>query len=650
MADPTRVVAKGEGITPFPIRPRAEQHSDFAETLQMTTGHPTKPGFVDLRLLRNGLSADDIAADPMRWKRGTVPFRGRPQLIRQLAPYLEVKLANAPESTVETTRQALYWWWRRLDTVDHISPVDCVEDFNDIHYHAYRMDPSDKKTANNFLSRIAEARTAMGLPNAFWSGVDKGSPKRDLISDEHVKLVYEFYKRIAFTAIQRYELDPAALPRKTEVVAFFTIFMLQSGWNAQVMCDIDMETMNADGTFKCIVPHPMSPSSHVIIKSTKDRANGTIQTHASRIKPQLSAYNIIKLLYERSEPLRAMYRAELAMVTERLHKVGALLASGKDENGSAVDTDECQKLKHVQSRLILDQGRLQRCIQSPWTFERWTNGSAGKGVAGTLLDHSHVKAGALLKGVTGTYAGASPTRWAAHHINLTLKPGEKPIPVDFQLSDLRDAFLVWRYVKSRYSWLDAFIAAGHNNIDSLRNYLNAVRLRAQSFKDFTHLTNEMLSVIQSEPNHRINLHLPTVIAAKMAKVPEEKILLWIKGKELTYCGTGCANIQNPPSHIAPDHSLGRPCLVQRCTLCKENAILLPNSWYHLAKRLAELRYIRSTLPMDSWSNSSFSEEMGNTEDALSQYDESKVAAALQEWESAIAEGRHQPMTLESSYA
>ena len=80
-------------------------------------------------------------------------------------------------------------------------------------------------------------------------------------------------------------------------------------------------------------------------------------------------------------------------------------------------------------------------------------------------------------------------------------------------------------------------------------------------------------------------------------------------------------------------------------LCPENAVIFPDSMFGLTKRLAELREIRSEMSTISFYQSSFSEEMENTELALRIFDPSLVAEQVSKWENSIKNKLHSVIDL-----
>ncbi|EKD96653.1 MAG: hypothetical protein ACD_23C01355G0001 [uncultured bacterium] len=114
---------------------------------------------------------------------------------------------------------------------------------------------------------------------------------------------------------------------------------------------------------------------------------------------------------------------------------------------------------------------------------------------------------------------------------------------------------------------------------------------------------------------------------------------------LSRIGVACKDPCNPPKHIAPDFEADgeNHCHVQRCTLCLEHAVILPESLDGLCKRLAELRYLRVRMGIGAFEESSYVQEMSNTEIALLAFDEEEVKERFDVWKAQIESGKHRFM-------
>lgn len=631
MTDLSRKKKKGVGVHPIiPVTPDETQGD-----LVFMTSHKQSPGLVNLNIYATGVTQQEIEQNKQRWKRkGIEPFKGHPQLITELAPHFRRLYGASPASSVRTLSTHLAWWWRLLDRCRDTAPVRSVEDLNDIHYATYRLSPCPSGNAALFFRLVALAREERGLSPLYWTALRIPSKDSELVKLDDVKRIYHWLKRPAFATLEKYQSDPSALPTKHEVVALFTMFLLNTGWNPQVAIDVDISICSEDGVPSCIIPHPQT-NTHSIILSHKARARNSLQSAFSNNKRKLSPHNILLVLLKQTAPLRDRIRENITILRQL----------AREQQITATEN-------HKLTKQIAEN---QALLRSPWIYRLRTYFSSAYNSANeknAIWDISRISNATNVKyNASGTGQHAIPIlRFAAKDINRHLAPGTKDVAEDISLSDLRDAFISWRYQRSGYSWLDAMLAAGHGNIESLRAYLNKKQHKAFSQHEFVRVGEQLWTTITEVPVLDMRGALPTVIAAKVAGVSDDQIQRWREGKDRTYVGMGCADIANPPKHISPNHKKGSLCRIQRCTLCPENAILFKDSYIHLAKRIAELRYLRAEMPAISWIESDFQEELENTGAALRTYDEAIVAHSIGEWETAIAEGRHRPVTMEGSYA
>ena len=89
--------------------------------------------------------------------------------------------------------------------------------------------------------------------------------------------------------------------------------------------------------------------------------------------------------------------------------------------------------------------------------------------------------------------------------------------------------------------------------------------------------------------------------------------------------------------------------MQRCTLCPTHAIVFDDSYELLARRQAELEALGESIPVTSWAQSSFPEELENTKVVLQRFDAALVVERLAHWHEEITSGRHKPISMEGEY-
>lgn len=583
-------------------------------SLVFQTMNETKPYPFNLVPFAAGVTAEDIAKMTGTGKRPQ-PFNGRPQLIQELLPHIHATHYAAAWNSCNGLENSLRWWWRLLDRCEEIAPVRSVADLNAIHYATYRIDPCVQSTASRFFNLVNLARAAQNLPPLYWTAIVKPPQSTDLVSHEDVAKLYTYFQQRCKLLLLRYEEEPERTPTRPELHDLFTLFIIFTGWNPQVAIDIDVSKTRADGSLECITSDTLNPL-YSVISSTKTRAGGTVQEAHGLNKQRISVVNIIRSLYRQTAKLRDRARSELALLEEQRLKV---------------EKREIHMPREAADRLLAQMADLRATIRCPWLYE-------GKKQRVAMLTSGDVSKDQEKTAITK----------AAKHINAHLPVGAKPVATGIVLTDLRDAFISYRWHKGGYSWLATMLAAGHRNLKSLNHYLNKKQHKQASRHNFLCVTNATWQTIVDMRSSSATL-MPSVISARAKNVPEEQIRRWLEGKDETYLGVGCVDRTAPPRTIAPRHKSGAGCRIQRCTLC-EHAVLLPDSYVHLAKRLAELRHMQSEMSTLAWVEADYAQEMENTESALTLYSDVDVPKEVARWERAIKAGDHVPMWMEGSYA
>ncbi len=576
------------------------------------TTHSRRPGIFDMRPFADGAAN---ATAPRKARATYISFSGRPTLAKQIFQQIKLIYGHAPTATAEGITGSLRWWWRFFDMYQEQYPVTSVADLNDLHYALYRQSPCSPSYVRMFVKLANAARIELGMLPLTWIALEKPAAPKNLVNFDDVKRLYHYCKRPAFAALDRYANDSNAYPTKAELQALFCIFILNTGWNQQVALDIDVDKKDDNNQLSCITPHPHN-TNFSIVNSVKARAGGRSQVALSRNKSVLSPSNIILTLLKQTESLRTQLREFRESLDESKYHDTLPNASSSHILAATLDSE----------------------IMSPWLFFH-------PHVRRTVSPDTAIRHIGSLKSLNG-----SPLKRWAIQMNSQLKPGQRLIDESITLSDFRDAFISWRWESSGYSWLDTMIAAGHGNRRSLEKYLNKRQHQLKSREDFLIVTESIWESILKSGTSTSRTGFATLVAAKSAKIPEEQICRWLEDKDTTYVGVGCIDFFNPPKAISPNHQVGEGCHVQRCTLCPTHAILLPSSYVHLAKRLAELYALRQDLPLLSWTESDFPIELVNTESALSRYDGNKVSKLIKYWEEEISSGRHVALELRGNDA
>lgn len=598
------------------------------------------------------------------------PFSGRPELIEEMAPAIRAFLEYAAPRTVSQHLQALRTWWRLFDSVDRTTSatatqvVRSVSDIGALHRQRAFDENMDRGSFGNVLATINIVRKAKGLRQLPWQRPAAKSRERHLPPEWQVRKVRIALKHAWFAASDRWQradellagrvpgdeeehrllknyklFDEAvaktAMPRprsedvrgaisKTtfnregfsmadmlrgrypdaeDIRGAFHLCLATTGWNAAVFLSLD-----ADSAF--IEPHPKDPTRY-LLRGYKARSKSE-QISEGLYKSQGSAGVVLLTLRQRTAPLRARLREELAEQELAMEKL-------LQEGASSSRLDEQRK---VVARLRTGASSLWLYVTSASDKINW-------------LDPHET-----------TYSKFSQVPGAVTYLDAIISGINRRQPPDQQLAslkpgDFRDAFAAYAYQLSGGMVLYVMKALGHKSLRSTQRYLDNTLLNEESAQLYRTFSNALWTEIKF--HKRLD---PTIIAKCSrdgdAGPAHRERLATYRNLRRSRIGVGCKDPTNPPPHIAPSFKAdGKAvCYVHRCMLCLEHAVIFPDSIPGLAKRLAELRAIRSRMSTVAFLESSFSEETENTELALGAFDPVSVAEQVTDWESRIKTGLH----------
>lgn len=559
-------------------------------------------------------------------------FTGRPDLLRELLPYVRSSWVGLSPGAIQDGVGALRVWWRILDEAEspdahagrRIARVTSVADLNDLHAALARKKQIGTEAHQKFVRLVNLCRTGLGLPPVFWPRPERDARPAELPEYWEIEKIRHQLKRRWFAALDRWAaLDRlnleqaganssdgfaatgiAAPPRPAighhpigdEVRSAFHLVLLASGWNAQTVLDIDLSR-------RFIEPHPTNAGYHIVygIKAKGNSEHFVV----GRDKRSDSPGTILRALIERTEPLRARLRRELSGVESGL------------------------EFLPNNTRLRTRSVWLRAAIRSPWLF---------------VHEKTQGRIAYLQCANSGKGRGRSFLELLIRDINSG-SPADAQVRATITASDFRDAYVGFAYEFSNYNILSAKIAATHRHATSTQHYLRQRQWRAHSAKKIHHFTQALWQEIEQRQSVD-----PAILRGlvERGEVSEEQRVRWEQHKDRTRVGVGCKDFRHPPAHIAPRHVEGAGCRVQRCTLC-EHAVVFADSLDHLARRRAELEVLRTQIPVPSWTSSSFPEELDATEAVLGKFDKGSVADRVAHWHEQIRCAAHRPPGMEGSY-
>lgn len=230
---------------------------------------------------------------------------------------------------------------------------------------------------------------------------------------------------------------------------------------------------------------------------------------------------------------------------------------------------------------------------------------------------------------------------AAH--NMRQESAERRIPTTLSAGDLRDIFAGATFTNSNLSLFLTQLALGHKSSVTTFSYLRRRAWRAES----EHKKNAMfVALIDQLETHRvINL---TLLRAQMdgITVTQAQIdRLDAYRRYRTYSGTGCSDPTYPPAYIDPANPRdGTTRCVQGhlCAGCPK-ARVFNDSLPLLARRCAELEWLRDTLPLEVFQDSSLADQFLVIRSTLKQWPTDEVTHHVAHWSAQIISGMHRPI-------
>lgn len=664
MSEPSRKKSKSIRPPLVVVKTGKGNQSESNDGSEFTfwTCHPEKSTFVDLTFLAYGSNYTSKAGRGSRKE-----FSGRPELLRQLMPYIRLVWLGYAPPTVRQNVGSLRTWWQILDQVEAsvhegfpgVKRVVSVTDLSDVHASVARQHKIAAMTHYTLVRVVNLCLKEMGQPPVYWPAPAYMERTADLPEYWEIEKIRHQLKRLWFSTLDRWdEADRIAQSCPTLALAVSTKnchagFRCAAGiledpspageavwkllgiskksnylWShlegafgrypsgADVKAAFHLillasgwnsqTLLDVDVTGKFIEPHPTNPDYH-ILWGIKNRGN-SVHFVLGRNKRSDSPGSILRRLVARTAPLRVKIQNQLLVVEQAL------------------------EIDPRNTDLLLKRLELRKAAKSPWLF---VNGSRS-GIVSYLATSADTSINSL---------GESFLGGIIESINLTL-PLDCQIRTNIKASDFRDAYIGFAYEFSNYNILSAQIAATHKSARSTQSYLRQRQWRAHSAKKIRIFTQGLWDEISNTKTVD-----PAILRGlvERGEVTDEQRTRWNVYKDRTRVGVGCKDFKNPPSYIAPQHVDGKGCRVQRCTLC-EHAVVFEDSLDHLARRIAELESLRDSIPVPSWAASSFTDEQEATEAVLQNFDRDLVKSRIAHWKKQIFAGMHRISDMEGAYA
>lgn len=611
-------------------------------------------------------------------KKGDTAFTGRRELLVQLLPAIRNVALRGADDTVMGRLAALRFLWRTLDEIEARAPgapgLGSVAELSGAHRQAL-VDRKITPTQHSaILPVINLTRLALGENRLEWEGPPakgKGKAKHlpDLTDVKHIKNVLKHRwfgwlhrydlaqhllslpeedaqklsrdRRYLLEGLRRFkatqekygvslptkeQLNPEGIyarpgvfmgypelcsyffPDATSIRAAFMLCLATTGWNEAVLLSLAVGE-------EIFLTHPTDEKRY-IMEGTKRRAKGAKQRCNGLKKTRHGPYWIINFLTEVIEPLRRQLRA-------RGNAIDAQLADSAALGLEAKTVEALQRERHG----------IEVAIHSFWLHV--TQASTGR--------YSCFGGISLL-----TKVGSDLLRDIIDDLNAR-NPGQ---PIGrMSPSDFRDAYALHWYEFSGGDILTVMRALGHHHVGTTITYTNNVVVRVRNQEKARKVLKAWWGEVEEHGQADPTLVAFTVKHGKPSDEQRGRVKTY-RALMLTQLGTRCSNPHNPPSHVAPHFEPDgeKVCDVQRCLLCVKYAVLTPESLDGIARRLAELIHIKSSMSVVAWAAAAgYIEEMENAQLGLAGFaDASAVQEAFAHWTRKIESGEHRVMLFEAS--
>lgn len=611
-----------------------------------------------------------------------VAFTGRPALIGQLAPAIEDRVLGVSLNSVNGCLYSLRAWWRVLDAVEaaaeqvgtHMARVEDVRQLTMIHSEfAHRS--GMKATSFTTFRAIADAtRIALGARPLHWQTPETPDVQRHQLPDEQAKLLRLALKRECRGVLEKWALmerlkeikitpdDPreanlhrhvqymlamqnkydkvlptpdelrdgidgidfkaktglslrtlreTAFPTRWDADAAYHLCLCNTGWNPCTLLALDV-------TKEILLTHPKDAPNNLYKRFVLSPETYTLTGHKARSgdKEQIvfglwktiaGPGHIIKTYMERVAPLRELLMKRL--VEERRRYAELVRDGAPYEEGAS-------QFKCIQ--------RLEQGCRSVWLYVDkysnivWLNSRILEG---------HVNA----EGKKTTYINRVLDQLNAQRAVLDYITIPRVTPADF-----RDFFATYVWRVSGGSILAVKRALSHAQLRTTAGYLDNNILNKEADDAARGFLNALVDELGKE---RLDITILAHLQRHGPVTPKmEQRLAEYRSLTRSRMNIACKNPRNPPLQIrASGKGL---CDDNRCLLCPENAVLLPESYDGIAMRTEEILALQANLPIETWINADYPLELKNNLAALRLFDLNLVLMSRRRWAAAIANGEH----------
>lgn len=210
MSEPSRKKDKSLSKSKLEIAHLSSNELKGESEFSFWTLHPDKPAYVDLSILAKGF---DPNINNGRGSKNGRKFSGRPELLRQLMPYIRLAWIGYTEATSAGNLSALRKWWCILDEVEaknsgqpsFFKRVVGVEDLNELHSVTARYQIKQPSTHHSFVRIVNLYLKDLGKPPLYWPAPAPLEKNNDSPEFWEIEKIRHQLKHQWFSALDRWE-------------------------------------------------------------------------------------------------------------------------------------------------------------------------------------------------------------------------------------------------------------------------------------------------------------------------------------------------------------------------------------------------------------------------------------------------------------
>ncbi len=440
-------------------------------------------------------------------------------------------------------------------------------------------------------------------------------------------------------------LQGSVFPSHWDADAVWHQCLLNTGWNSSTLTTLDANKKFLLDHFK---DGPNDPHRRFVLSAEtyelvgkKERAGGKEQFVTGQWKTLDGPGHLIKTYLDRVQPLREALKEQLAQERFKYEEM-------KDADFKA-RTAQFAQVKSLEQGVRSVWLYVDRNGKIGWISNDREMGSSINGKTVPFLDKlvhllnmqrdtERAKANARRSDVNARLTVINARRAQRSRKSFALLAPFAPLPPipHVAAKDFRVWFADYVYRSSNGNMLHVKRALNHARLGTSSGYTNTAILNQVASDAARRFLNILVGELEVG---RVDLTILAHLYRYGVVTPEqEETLAQLRTLPRSRMKVACKDATHPPAHLKA--TANEPCDVQRCMLCLEHAVLLPESLDGIAMRVEELRALQGFLPIETWIEERYDVELKNNLMALRKFNLNHGLAARKEWAQAIAAGEH----------